>query len=133
MDDFIAAGAQGLIIPTMDLESWGWYERARLHGRLGPVRAAEYGVPVFGVWSSGESQLIDASGRVIAMAGYPGQGEMIAGPFELKEAGRIPIDRWPALGASWAVVGVAVALAVARGRSGYANFAKSRAQSVSAK
>lgn len=100
MDDFVRRGAQGLIIPTMDLATWGRYEREMLHGRLAPVRAAEYGIPVFGVWSSGESQLTDRQGRVIAAAGFPGQGEMIAGPFDLAAAGHVPWNRYPALAAS---------------------------------
>jgi apolipoprotein N-acyltransferase len=93
MDDFVRAGARGLIVPTMDLANWGEFERRNLHGRLAPIRAAEYGIPVFGVWSSGVSQLTDCYGRVIATAGYPGQGAMIAGAFDLQGAGRIPPDR----------------------------------------
>jgi apolipoprotein N-acyltransferase len=101
MDDFVRDGARGLIVPTMDLRSWGRYEREMLHGRLAPIRAAEYGIPVFGVWSSGESQLIDRHGHVIATAGYPGPGEMIAGPFDVPNvAGHVPLDRYPALAAS---------------------------------
>jgi nitrilase len=93
MDDFVREGAQGLIVPTMDVAKWGEYERRMLHGRLAPVRSAEYGIPTFGVWSSGESQLVDSNGRVIATAGYPGQGEMIAGSFDLRAPGRLPPDR----------------------------------------
>jgi hypothetical protein len=89
----VRQGAQGLILPTMDVIKWGEYERRMLHGRLAPVRSAEYGIPTFGVWSSGVSQLVDSSGRLIATAGYPGQGEMIAGPFQLGKAGRVPPDR----------------------------------------
>ena len=89
MDDFVRHGAQGLIVPTMDVIKWGEYERRMLHGRLAPVRSAEYGIPTFGVWSSGVSQLVDSRGCVIATAGYPGQGEMIAGPFELGGSGRV--------------------------------------------
>jgi len=100
MDDFVRAGAKALIIPTMDLQSWGRYEREMLHGRLAPIRAAEYGIPVFGVWSSGESQLTDKQGHVIATAGYPGQGEMISGTLDMSDAGRVPIDRYPALATS---------------------------------
>ena len=97
MDDFVRLGAQGLILPTMDDVSWGEYERRMLHGRLAPIRSAEYGIPIFGVWSSGVSQLIDRRGCVIATAGYPGQGEMIAGPFDLRGPGSVPPDRLPAL------------------------------------
>jgi apolipoprotein N-acyltransferase len=98
MDDFVRQGAQGLIIPTMDVAAWGEHERRMLHGRLAPIRSAEYGIPTFGVWSSGVSQLTDRYGRVLATAGYPGQGQMIAGPFPLGPAGRVPPDRWLAPG-----------------------------------
>jgi len=99
MDHFIQAGAQGLIIPTMDMKNWGGYERTMLHGRLAPMRAAEYGVPVFGVWSSGKSQLTDRQGRVIAQGSYPGQWDMVAGPFNLAKPGdgKVPLDRYLAL------------------------------------
>lgn len=100
MDDFVRQGARGVIIPTMDLASWGEYERRMLHGRMAPIRSAEYGIPTFGVWSSGISQLTDRSGRVIATAGYPGQGEMIAGPFDLSQPGRLPPDRFLAMATS---------------------------------
>jgi apolipoprotein N-acyltransferase len=93
MDDFIRQGAQGLIVPTNDPMHWGEFERRMLHGRLAPIRAAEYGVPVFGVWSSGVSQLTDRHGRVIATADFPGQGAFISGPFDLNGPGRIPPDR----------------------------------------
>jgi apolipoprotein N-acyltransferase len=93
MDDFVRQGAQGLIIPTSDATNWGEFERRMLHGRLAPVRCAEYGIPEFGVWSSGVSQLTDRYGRVVATAGYPGQGEMIAGPLDLESPGHIPPDR----------------------------------------
>jgi apolipoprotein N-acyltransferase len=93
MDDFVRLGAQGLIFPTMDVEPWGEFERRMLHGRAPPVRSAEYGIPTFGVWSSGVSQLTDRYGRVVATADFPGQGETIAGPFDLSAPGRIPPDR----------------------------------------
>ncbi|HUB27618.1 MAG TPA: carbon-nitrogen hydrolase family protein, partial [Tepidisphaeraceae bacterium] len=100
MDDFVRQGAQGLVVPTMDLEDWGEHERRELHGRMAPIRSAEYGIPVFGVWSSGISQLTDRFGNVIATAGYPGQGEMIAGPFNLGVAGHVPPDRPLAMAAT---------------------------------
>ncbi|HVT88023.1 MAG TPA: nitrilase-related carbon-nitrogen hydrolase [Tepidisphaeraceae bacterium] len=99
-DDFVRQGAQGLIFPTMDLASWGDHERRMLHGALAPIRSAEYGVPVFSVWSSGVSQLTGQHGKTIATAGYPGQGEMIAGRFDLSQVGHLPPDRWLA----WAAV-----------------------------
>jgi apolipoprotein N-acyltransferase len=93
MDDLVRQGARALIIPTMDDAKWGGYERRMLHARLAPIRSAEYGIPTFGVWSSGTSQLTDRFGRVIASAGYPGQGDSIAGPLNCDRAGRIPPDR----------------------------------------
>ena len=108
MDDFVRQGARGLIIPTMDVTEWGEFERRTLHGRIQPVRSAEYGIPTFGVWSSGVSQLTDRAGKVIATAGYPGQGETLAGSFDLSRAGRVPPDRylgWASLIATGLFVG----------------------------
>ncbi|HEX3356792.1 MAG TPA: nitrilase-related carbon-nitrogen hydrolase [Tepidisphaeraceae bacterium] len=113
MDDFVHQGAQGLIIPTMDAAHWGEYERRMLHGRMAPIRSAEYGIPVFSVWSSGVSQLTDRFGSVIATAGYPGQGEMIAGPLNLGQPGRVPPDRWLAMAATMGT-GVFIAYLVVR-------------------
>jgi apolipoprotein N-acyltransferase len=93
MDDFIRQGACGLIIPTLDVARWGEFERRMLHGRVQPVRSAEYGIPTFGVWSSGVSQLTDRSGRIVAKAGYPGPGDTIAGGFDPSQPGRLPPDR----------------------------------------
>ncbi len=93
MDDLVRQGAAGLIIPTMDGEHWGEFERRMLHGRVAPVRSAEYGIPVFGVWSSGVSQLTDRYGRIIATAGYPGHNATISGPLDLRQPGHIPPDR----------------------------------------
>jgi apolipoprotein N-acyltransferase len=92
-DQLIRLGAQGIIAPTMDVADWGGHQH-RLHARVAPVRAAEYGVPIFRVCSSGISQLIDRDGRVVAWAGFPGENATIAGPFELAERGRLPLDRW---------------------------------------
>ena len=92
-DDFVQQGARGIIVPTMDATYWGEFERRMLHGRVGPIRAAEYGIPVFGVWSSGISQLIDSSGRIVATAPYPGQGDTIIGSLDLSRPGRMPPDR----------------------------------------
>ena len=102
MDDFVRQGAQGLIIPTMDVQSWGLYERRMLHGRLAPIRSVEYGIPIFGVWSSGESQLTDRYGKIVAKAGYPGQGAMVYGPLRLEAPGRLPPDRLLAIVAMYA-------------------------------
>ena len=84
----------------MDVDTWGEYERRMLHGRMAPLRSAEYHIPTFGVWSSGVSQLTDRFGNVTAPGGYPGQGDMIAGPLDLQNPGRIPPDRYLAWGAT---------------------------------
>ena len=45
-DPLIRMGAQALIVPTMDVADWGRRQH-ELHARVAPVRAAEYGVPIF--------------------------------------------------------------------------------------
>jgi apolipoprotein N-acyltransferase len=93
-DELIRQGAQGIIVPTMDVQEWGERQH-RLHGRVAPVRAAEYGVPIFRLCSSGISQAVRADGHVLATASFPGQGEMIATTMTLADGGgRLPLDRW---------------------------------------
>jgi apolipoprotein N-acyltransferase len=119
MDDYVRQGARALIIPTMDLTEWGEYERRQLHGRMAPVRSAEYGIPVFSVWSSGVSQLTNRQGRVIATAGYPGQGEEIAGQLDMPHKGHVPFDRpfaWTAVGIT---AGLMIYFIVVRRRPDY--------------
>ena len=92
-DRLVRLGAQALIVPTMDVVDWGEPQH-RLHARVGPVRAAEYDVPIFRVASSGISQLIDHDGRVVATAPCPGEGALISGTLGLRSAGHLPWDRW---------------------------------------
>jgi len=92
-DELIRQGAQALIVPTMDVVEWGEHQH-QLHARVAPVRAAEYGVPVVRVCSSGISQLIDRRGRATATAPFPGEQAMIAGSIRLAESGTRPFDRW---------------------------------------
>lgn len=92
-DELIRQGAQALIVPTMDVAEWGEHQH-RLHARVAPVRAAEYGVPIFRVCSSGISQLIERNGHVIATAPYNGDQAMIAGQLRLGKPGTRPFDRW---------------------------------------
>ena len=54
-DALIRSGAQALIVPTMDLAEWGAHQH-RLNARIAPIRAAEYGIPIFRLASSGISQ-----------------------------------------------------------------------------
>jgi predicted amidohydrolase len=92
-DRLVKLGAQALIVPTMDNLDWGRRQH-ELHARVAPVRAAEYGLPVFRVASSGISQWVDRSGRVLAAGPCPGAGAMVCGTLELRGPGRLPLDRW---------------------------------------
>jgi apolipoprotein N-acyltransferase len=92
-DRLVRLGAEAIIIPTMDVVNWGRGEH-ELHARVAPVRAAEYGVPIVRVASSGISQIVDASGHVIASASFPGENEIIAGDLALGNSGSLPLDRW---------------------------------------
>ncbi len=92
-DRLIRQGAQALVVPTMDVIDWGEPQH-RLHARVGPVRAAEYGVPIFRVASSGISQLVGRTGEVLASAPCPGEGAMLSGTLALRNAGQLPWDRW---------------------------------------
>jgi apolipoprotein N-acyltransferase len=97
-DELIRQGARAIIVPTMDVEEWGDHQH-RLHARVAPVRAAEYGVPIFRLCSSGISQAVSRDGTVLATAPFPGQGEMLDATLELpRRGGSRPIDRvlvWP--------------------------------------
>ena len=92
-DRLIREGAQMLIVPTMDVGDRGRRQH-ELHARIAPVRAAEYGVPIFRLASSGISQAVNARGQVIAAAPYPGEAAILAATLELRAPGRWPLDRW---------------------------------------
>ena len=92
-DRLVKLGAEALIVPTMDIVDWGQAQH-ELHARIAPVRATEYGLPLFRVASSGISQLVDRAGRVLATAPCPGDGATIAGTLEMRGVGRCPLDRW---------------------------------------
>jgi apolipoprotein N-acyltransferase len=104
-DELIRQGAQGLIFPTMDVADWG-IRQHQLHARIAPMRAAEYAVPVFRLCSSGISQFVGPSGRVLESAPFPGQGAIMSAQMQLQNRGRMPPDRWLAL----LSVGITVAL-----------------------
>lgn len=91
-DELVRLGAQALIVPTMDVVDWGRHQH-ELHARVAPVRAAEYGLPIFRVGSSGISQCVNRDGEVTATAPMPGDGAMISGSLELNKAGALPVDR----------------------------------------
>ena len=112
MDELIRQGARALLIPTMDVEQWGEHEH-QLNARMARIRAAEYGVPIFRIASSGISQLVDASGREQVTAAYPGPGDIIAGDLRLRKiSGRVPLDSWLAPACTVGTVCVMVGLIV---------------------
>src|ERR1035437_5964419 len=93
MDRLVDMGAEAIIVPAMDAAKWGSHEH-KLNSRVGPLRAAGYGLPVMRVASSGVSQIIEPNGRVVSSAAYPGIGEMEAGKIFMSGPGSVPIDRW---------------------------------------
>jgi apolipoprotein N-acyltransferase len=92
-DRLVEEGAQLLIVPTMDVEDWGRHEH-ELHSRVAPVRAAEYGIPIFRVASSGISQAVGGYGNVIAQTSIPGVGEIFSAQLRLPMRGSLPLDRF---------------------------------------
>ncbi|HWN95817.1 MAG TPA: nitrilase-related carbon-nitrogen hydrolase [Methylomirabilota bacterium] len=101
-DELIRQGAQAIVVPTMDVEDWGERQH-HLHARVAPVRAAEYGVPIFRLCSSGLSQAVNRDGTVQATAPFPGQGATLEATLEVPERGGLPMDRilvWPCVGIS---------------------------------
>ena len=98
VDDFVRQGAIALLNPTMDVVDWGERQH-ELHSRIAPMRAAEYGIPIFRVTSSGISQIVSRTGRVLASApfqgkDYAGDGETIGGQLPLNAKPSLPLDRW---------------------------------------
>jgi apolipoprotein N-acyltransferase len=58
------------------------------------VRAAEYGLPIFRVASSGISQAVTGGGYVIAQTSMPGSGEIFSAQLRLPMRGALPLDRY---------------------------------------
>jgi apolipoprotein N-acyltransferase len=80
-------------VPTMDVVDWGKHEH-QLHALVAPMKAAEYGIPIFRVASSGVSQLVARDGSVLCSLPFPAQGQIIAGEIRLALLGRVPLDRY---------------------------------------
>lgn len=112
-DELIRQGARCLIVPTMDVVDWGKAQHD-LHARIAPVRAREYGVPVFRIASSGISQAIDATGRQLATAPFGGDGRILSARLGLPESGRLPLDRPFAVFAVCATAALVVWFSVVR-------------------
>jgi apolipoprotein N-acyltransferase len=91
-DRLIDLGAEALLVPTMDVISWGKNQH-KLHSRVAPIRAAEYRIPIFKVSSSGISQSVNHKGQTQASASYPGQYEVISTRLSLNGKGSKPFDR----------------------------------------
>lgn len=91
-DTLIRAGAQALIVPTMDVVEWGEHQH-RLHARVAPTRSAEYGVPILRVASSGISQLTRPDGVVVASAPFAGEEATLFGGLPIERRGHMPWDR----------------------------------------
>jgi apolipoprotein N-acyltransferase len=64
-----------------------------MHARVAPIRAMEYGVPIFRVASSGISQCVTAAGKVVATAPLFDDGARLAGTLSLPQKGSLPWDR----------------------------------------
>ena len=92
-DELVRQGAQLLIVPTMDVADWGKHEH-ELHSRVAPVRATEYGIPIFRVASSGISQAVTGGGQVVAQTSIPGSGEIFSAQLRLPMRGSLPLDRY---------------------------------------
>ncbi len=92
-DELVRQGAQLLIVPTMDVSEWGRHEH-ELHSRVAPVRAAEYGIPIFRLASSGISQAVDGYGRVVARTSFDSPAEILSANLRLPTGGSLPADRF---------------------------------------
>jgi apolipoprotein N-acyltransferase len=95
IDELIRQRAQIIINPTMDVADWGLGQH-QLHGRVPPLRAAEYRVPIFRLASSGISEAVDSRGRVLASAPFPGYEAMISAELPLAPRAAPPFDRYVA-------------------------------------
>jgi apolipoprotein N-acyltransferase len=90
------------------LDDWGRHQH-ELHSRVASVRAAEYGIPIFRVASSGISQAVTGAGQVVAQTSMPGSGEIFSAQLQLPARGSLPLDRYLAP-FSVAVTGVVTAV-----------------------
>jgi apolipoprotein N-acyltransferase len=92
-DELVRQGAQMLIVPTMDVVEWGRHQH-ELHARVASVRAAEYGIPIFRLASSGIWQGVSRWPWQNVTAPFPGEGEMIFFGPTVNRTGSLPLDRW---------------------------------------
>jgi apolipoprotein N-acyltransferase len=93
IDRLVKMGAQMIIVPTMDVVDWGERQH-ELHALVAPVRAAEYGVPIFRLASSGISQAVDSHGVVSATAPFAGEGRHLFATLDPAVRASLPLDRY---------------------------------------
>ena len=74
--EMTANGAEFIVIPTMDAESWGAIQHDQ-HAELSRIRAAENGRWIFVAATSGVSQIIDPRGHLHARLGALEQGTLL--------------------------------------------------------
>ncbi len=113
IDGMVALGAQGILNPTMDVVDWGAYQH-ELHARVPQIRAAEHGIPIFRIASSGISQLVNANGITETTASFPGDEEIIGGEMILDQPGRVPPDRWLAPACTFATAALLIVALIPR-------------------
>ncbi|MGH7976813.1 MAG: nitrilase-related carbon-nitrogen hydrolase [Limisphaerales bacterium] len=92
-DRLVKEGAQLLIVPTMDVSEWGRHEH-ELDSRVAPVRASEYGIPIFRLASSGISQAVSGYGFIVAQTSFDKPDEILAAQLQLPSHGSLPLDRF---------------------------------------
>ena len=92
-DRLVKQGAQLLIVPTMDVEDWGRHQH-ELHTRVATVRAAEHGIQIFRLASSGISQAVSWNGNVMAKTSFPGSFDILSATLRLPSKGSLPLDRF---------------------------------------
>lgn len=93
IDRLVKMGAQMIIVPTMDVIDWGERQH-ELHALVAPVRATEYGIPIFRVASSGISQAVDSHGVTGATAPFGGESRSIFATLDPADHTSIPADRY---------------------------------------
>jgi apolipoprotein N-acyltransferase len=91
-DELVRQGAHLLIVPTMDVTEWGRHQH-ELHSRVAPVRAAEYGIPIFRLASSGISQAVDGQGNVVAQTAFGKEDEILYAQLRVPSYNHLPPDR----------------------------------------
>lgn len=96
MDPLVEKQPGALIIPAVDVITWGEWEHV-LHAKIIPIRAYEYRLPLFRLGSSGISVFTDENGQTLAKAPYPGPNEILAARLPIQDSGHLPPDRYLAI------------------------------------